>query len=291
MSNAVGWCREDYEAAQAVNFSDGLHPVNLQNNQHYYQHDAPETTYRSDERYQAWQNSPAPPSISKGAPQASPVASSLEPKQETATVTPGTAPRILGLRRTTFFLTVSNILLAIALIVLGVVQSQILRKETGTTGPEAQGACPSPNPSATSTSTSTALLPTCTPEPNKICFATDQSITTAVAVGAVIKECPLPAGQANYTVPGTKLTFRRECETDYPSGDLGRFPVISMADCIHLCAQLNLYPASALGPCMGVSWVTADGPQGLGLSFCYPKSAMGEANPRAATESAVLLDG
>lgn len=141
----------------------------------------------------------------------------------------------------------------------------------------------------TNTPTSSASLPTCTPETNKICFATDQSITTAVAVGAVIQECPLPSGQANYTVPGTKLTFRRECETDYASGDLGKFPVISMADCIALCAQLNLYPASALGPCTGVSWVTADGPQGTGLSFCYPKSEMGKATTRAKTESAVLL--
>jgi hypothetical protein len=141
----------------------------------------------------------------------------------------------------------------------------------------------------TGTPTSSASAPTCTPEANKICFATDQSITTAVAVGAVIQECPLPSGQANYTVPGTKLTFRRECETDYSSGDLGKFPVISMADCIALCAQLNLYPASALGPCTGVSWVTADGPQGTGLSFCYPKSVMGEPTTRAKTESAVLL--
>jgi hypothetical protein len=127
------------------------------------------------------------------------------------------------------------------------------------------------------------------PEANKICFATDKSITNAVAMGDVIAECPLPDNNANYTVPGTTLTFRRACETDYPSGDMGEFPVISMADCIHLCAQLNLYPASARGRCLGVSWVYADGPQGTGLSFCYPKSAMKEAQSRVATESAVLI--
>lgn len=132
-------------------------------------------------------------------------------------------------------------------------------------------------------------MPTCSPEAGKVCFATDKSITTAVALGKVITECPLPSGNANYTVPGTNLKFKRECETDYPNEDMGRFPVISMADCIHLCAQLNLYPASAMGPCMGVTWLYADGAQGKGISFCYPKSAMGKPNERAATESAILL--
>jgi len=145
-------------------------------------------------------------------------------------------------------------------------------------------------PSATTaTTTSETALPTCSAEVGKICFATDKSITNAVALGEVITECPLPSGAANYTVPGTKLKFRRMCETDYPSGDMGKFPVISMLDCIHLCAQLNLYPASAEGRCLGVSWVYADGPQGTGLSFCYPKSSMARSQARVATESAVLI--
>lgn len=109
-------------------------------------------------------------------------------------------------------------------------------------------------------------------------------------MGEVISECPLPGGSANYTVSGTNLKFKRVCETDYPNDDMGQFPVISMADCIHLCAQLNLYPASAKGRCMGVSWVYADGPQGEGISFCYPKSAMGKPQERAATESAILVE-
>jgi hypothetical protein len=147
MSNAIGWSREDYEAAQAVNFSDGLHPVHPQQSQHYYQHNAPEPTDRGDEtwRYQSWQNSqaqnsPTPPSLAKVA-SPSPIVAPPEPTHE---IGPSkTEPRILGLRRTTFFLTVSNILLAIALVILGVVQSQVLRSEMGTaTGSEAQGACP-----------------------------------------------------------------------------------------------------------------------------------------------------
>ena len=145
MSNAIGWSREDYEASQVVDFSDGLHPVHPQQSQHYYQHHAPEPTDRGYEtwRNQTWktsQNSPTPPSLAKVA-SPSPIVAPPEPTYE---VGPSkTEPRIFGLRRTTFFLTVSNILLAIALVVLGVVQSQVLRNETAaTTGSEAQGACP-----------------------------------------------------------------------------------------------------------------------------------------------------
>lgn len=52
---------------------------------------------------------------------------------------PASEPRILGLRRTTFFLTVSNILLAIGLVVLGVVQSRVLKDGGGAS--TAQTAC------------------------------------------------------------------------------------------------------------------------------------------------------
>jgi hypothetical protein len=81
------------------------------------------------------------------------------------------------------------------------------------------------------------------------------------------------------------------CETDYPDGDMARFPVLSMLDCIHLCAQLNLYPASADGRCLGVTWVYGDGPQGTGLSYCYPKSSIQKVQARAGTESAMLIVG
>ncbi|KAK4149051.1 hypothetical protein C8A00DRAFT_38367 [Chaetomidium leptoderma] len=289
MSNAIGWSREDLESPQAVEaleFGNMLHPVHLESNpQHHQQQQTAQPSHTGDDGFQGWQGAPTP---AQSAKVSSPGPAPFEATYEG--ITPGSPPRILGLRRTTFFLTVSNILLAIGLIVLGVVQNQALRTSSGgPTGLEAQGSCPSSSATPSGTSASASAAPTCSPEADKICFATDKSITTAVALGEVIPECPLPDGNSNYTVPGTKLTFKRECETDYPNADMGTFPVLTMADCIHLCAQLNLYPASALGRCVGASWVYADGPQGKGISFCYPKSEMKTAKKRAATESAVLI--
>jgi hypothetical protein len=71
---------------------------------------------------------------------------------------------------------------------------------------------------------------------------------------------------------------------------MGRFPVSNMADCMALCAQLSLYPSSSLGPCVGVTWVYGDGAQGLGNSFCFPKSLVNlNGTARNGTESAWIV--
>jgi hypothetical protein len=140
MANAIGWSREDLEAAQVVDFTTGsmLHPVHVQNNQQYNHHHAPELVNTSGERFKDGQDSPiSSPPAKLATPAVAPPGASQESR------TPGAEPRILGMRRTTFFLTVSNILLAIGLVVLGVVQSRVLQSNAGTpTGLEAQGACP-----------------------------------------------------------------------------------------------------------------------------------------------------
>ncbi|KAK4120951.1 hypothetical protein N657DRAFT_623915 [Parathielavia appendiculata] len=297
MANVIGWSREDLERLQPVDVSpwNALHPVQSQPNQQSNPQQTPQQLHTLDDTSGNWQELPIPYSPPEKIP--SPPKAPVEGVEQQHGETRGSG-KILGLRRTTFFLTVSNILLAIALIVLGVVQSQVLRSSSGTAtslpaGLDAQqSSCPSigSSPSITGSVASTSTSATAAAAPTgKVCFATDKSITSAVALGDVISECPLPDGKANYTVPGTGLTFERVCETDYPSDDLAWFPVISMLDCIHLCAQLNLYPASARGRCVGVSWVYADGPQGTGLSFCYPKSATNRSQTRAATESARLI--
>jgi hypothetical protein len=121
-----------------------------------------------------------------------------------------------------------------------------------------------------------------------LCFGAS---TTTLAAGSVAAECPsIPEGRVNYTVPGTNLRFMRVCGADYMGDDLARVPTPTMQDCLALCAYLNLRPASALGRCTGVSWVYADGPQGLGSSFCYPKTNLREKKDREWIESAVLVD-
>jgi hypothetical protein len=147
----------------------------------------------------------------------------------------------------------------------------------------------SDNTTPTGTSTAPTVLPTCVDEAGTICFASDKSSTTAIVLGDVKSECPLPVDRTNYTVPGTDLKFTRSCGTDQVGVDMGTFPVLSMFDCIALCAQLNLYPSSAEGRCTGVTWVYGDGAQGKGISFCYPKTSLREVQKRAGTESAVLI--
>ncbi|KAK3902162.1 hypothetical protein C8A05DRAFT_15736 [Staphylotrichum tortipilum] len=288
MAHVIGWTREDLEAPQALDTSPGamLHPVHSADGQWSHHQHRPMPAFSPSIGDGSGQDkSDYYPAAASAHPKAMGLATTVPVQVKLAAIVRGA--RILGLRKTTFFLTASNLLLMIGLIVLGVVQSRVLKNTQVASSPglEAPASCSSASPTCTPSSTSTVAVNNAA----KICFATDKSITNAVALGEARSECPLPDDAANYTVPGTKLRFKRACETDYPSGDMGRFPVITMLDCIHLCAQLYLYPASAEARCIGVSWVYADGPQGTGISFCYPKSSLKMSQARAATESAVLM--
>ncbi|KAH8886495.1 hypothetical protein GQ53DRAFT_344990 [Thozetella sp. PMI_491] len=174
---------------------------------------------------------------------------------------------------------VGNVLLIIAVVVVGVVLG---KKSSDNTA----------SPSANSTSCPAAQNTTCpTLAPTKnICFATNSSDASGfIRPGS---ECPLSNDQRLYTVPNTNLTFRRECNIDYPSNDLGKYPTSSMADCLAFCAQLNIYPTSILGPCKGVVWVTGEGAgddqEGRNVSFCFPKYAAAQSGPRDGCEAAWL---
>jgi hypothetical protein len=157
-NNAVGWSREDFEGLQAIDRSPGsmLHPANPPDHQQYSQQQHGQQHYSGQHNYQyqhTQQQNPVPVSsggegrrqdwldFSPSAKISTPVTLVAEARHGTRT--PGSEPRILGLRRTTFFLTVSNILLAIGLVVLGVVQNDALKNSSGaSTALEAQGSCP-----------------------------------------------------------------------------------------------------------------------------------------------------
>ncbi len=126
-----------------------------------------------------------------------------------------------------------------------------------------------------------------------ICFDTNQAPSgpDTAALGTPRPDCPLSVENRLYTVPGTNLTFLRSCETENAGEDLGYFPVLTMKDCLALCAQLNLYPSSAEGQCVGVTWAYGDGPQGTGVNFCFPKTAIIATAKRTGTESAELWTG
>lgn len=170
--HAIGWAREDLEALQAVDRSPGsmLHPAlpvdnhQRQNQQYHHQYSQQEyhqQHYNQQHNHQyhhAQQQNAVSASANDGRPQDWPDSAISDQSGKISTPatlvaeakhgssrprTPGSEPRILGLRKTTFFLTVSNILLAIGLVVLGVVQNHVLKNSNdASTALEAQGSCP-----------------------------------------------------------------------------------------------------------------------------------------------------
>ncbi|GAB1313798.1 hypothetical protein MFIFM68171_04008 [Madurella fahalii] len=134
------WAQRDLEGLQAVDSTPGhmLHPVYFQD-QPYPQYD-PSTqqlpaALNTGEGAQHWGDDPTLASRSK--------ISSPVPANTIRHETSELESRILGLRRTTFVLTVSNIILAIALVVLGVIQSQMLSSNNRSAAAAAgQQSCP-----------------------------------------------------------------------------------------------------------------------------------------------------
>ncbi len=141
MEHAKGWSREDLEAPQALDSSPGsmLHPVPLQYGAQnsYYNHSPMPNS--GEKGYQHWQDSSALPATEP--PSAVTIIDEAERE-------PSSDARIIRLKRATFVLSVSNILLAIGLVVLGVVQSRALSRSGDSGGPstgsEPQASCPSP---------------------------------------------------------------------------------------------------------------------------------------------------
>jgi len=92
-------------------------------------------------------------------------------------------------------------------------------------------------------------------------------------------------------VPGTNLKFRRECNTNYPEGDLCKVPMSTMEDCINFCAMLYKFPQSANGRCLMVNWIAkAKDPQGTNDSWCWLKHEKLSGGAFADAETAYLVD-
>ncbi|KAK4185900.1 hypothetical protein QBC35DRAFT_289828 [Podospora australis] len=221
--------------------------------------------------------------------------------------------KILGLRRTTLLLVASNILLAIALVVLGVVQNQVLNNKINNLTDANQALLASASNSSTGTQTSpnsngnNSTNPSAcnnTPSPAAPTFANQASANaTAVCLNAnappdagktIIGGCPYPSSESTkeYIVPGTNQRFTRQCDVDFERNDMGEFPVASMADCIALCVYLNSHPKSIDGSCKGVAWIYA--PSGPGqtlppVGWCYPKSSTRIVVKNKGVETAILI--
>lgn len=195
---------------------------------------------------------------------------------------------ILGLRKPTFFLTLSNIFLVIVVILVGVLPSQLNKNQnpSGTCAGASNGGGSSTSPNGTA-----PTYPTTGGNNPRICFDTNTAPRSESQFGTPVVDCPRrDNATTRYTVPGTSLTFERICGVDMTASDMSSFPTTSMADCLALCAQLNLYPSSTMGRCLGVSWVFGNGLQGQGSSYCYPKYNISmPRSQRLDTESAFLV--
>lgn len=183
--------------------------------------------------------------------------------------------RMLGMLPLTFYLSLSNLLFALGLLALGISYSTS-KKDAVQISTEGL-ICP-----ATNTTTSSSNP--------KICFDNNTPSTSRSMFGVARADCPRN-DDLNYTVPNTNLTFTRSCKMDLTDNDLGRLPVLTMADCLAICAQMNLYPSSGQGPCLGATWVFGD-TQGMGISYCYPKfNVSSKGKDRTDVESAILVSG
>ncbi len=146
MAHAIGWSREDLEAPQALDTSPGamLHPVHMADGhwphrQHQHQTVpafSPNTSHEGGRDEQEHH-----PTATFTHSKSMDMATTVPVQEKHGADTKG--PRILGLRRTTFFLTASNLLLAVGLIVLGVVQSRVLGNSQSASPPglAAQASC------------------------------------------------------------------------------------------------------------------------------------------------------
>ncbi|TLD19754.1 hypothetical protein PspLS_09722 [Pyricularia sp. CBS 133598] len=204
----------------------------------------------------------------------------------TAGLVPVKEKRICGLRPTTLYLSLSNILLVLGLVALGVYHA-ISAKGGNVNQPAAEaGVCVAPTNNIT---TNAPSKPSDSRNPN-VCFDTTTPPASRSQYGATRADCPRD-GDKRYTVPGTNMTFTRTCGVDFKDNDLGRLPTSTIEDCLALCAQLNLYPSSGQGSCQGVTWMFG-GTQGEGSSYCYPKYKVDTKGPgRSDVESAILVTG
>jgi len=220
----------------------------------------------------------------------------------TTTHTTAPAPKkIFGMQRTVLALTISNILFAIALVVVAVELSRNTNKTyqdvPGSSGnstvcPPFPTNTPTINPTNDSTTLS-APLPHV--DSANVCFKTHTQLASSGAAlnpGTTIPSCPLDTSKTEYTVPGTALKFRRDCNANYVGDDIANFPTRTMEDCIALCAQLNLFPASVFGLCKSVAWdydVAIHGLQGDQKAFCWLKNSSLPRKFQEGIESAMLI--
>ncbi|KAK1977112.1 hypothetical protein LZ30DRAFT_276254 [Colletotrichum cereale] len=80
----------------------------------------------------------------------------------------------------------------------------------------------------------------------------------------------------DYKMPGTDLTFSKDCNMDYWGNDVANLPAKNFDECVRLCAFYALQPQKPNIPCKGVVYNYKES-QGINNSYCWLKSYRSEA--------------
>ncbi|TIC98783.1 hypothetical protein CH35J_005034 [Colletotrichum higginsianum] len=183
---------------------------------------------------------------------------------------------ICGLRKTTFWLLVLSSLLFCALVgVAGGLGAMLASKNSEIASLQ--------SPAAASTSTSAS--PTASAS-----AAFDLSKPAETDTPIALNKCPGSGSELTYEVPGTNLTFSKDCGTDYLYNDIAQVPARNFEECVRYCAAFNLQQQSRKGPCKGVVYIFK-GEQGEDGNWCWMKYNKNTAQKGAKdyTESAWVL--
>ncbi|KAK1984681.1 hypothetical protein LZ30DRAFT_779628 [Colletotrichum cereale] len=168
------------------------------------------------------------------------------------------AGTICGTRKPTFWLMVLSSLLLCALIgVAGGLGAMLASKNSQIASLQSLA---DNSTSATPTATTTAS-PT-------LAFDLSQPAETDTPIG--LNKCPGSGSKLTYEVPGTNLTFSKDCGTDYLFNDIAQVPAKNFEECVRYCAAFNLQQQSRKGPCRGVVYIFK-GEQGEDGNWCWMK--------------------
>ncbi|KAJ3946648.1 uncharacterized protein N0V96_003021 [Colletotrichum fioriniae] len=131
---------------------------------------------------------------------------------------------------------------------------------------------------------------TATPTSASSSAAFDLSKPAATDTPIALNKCPGSSSVLTYQVPGTNLTFSKDCGTDYLYNDIAQVPAKNFEECVRYCAAFNLQQQSRKGPCKGVVYIY-EGEQGEDSNWCWMKYTknMVQNGAKDYTESAWIL--
>ncbi|KAF5505051.1 hypothetical protein CGCS363_v004112 [Colletotrichum siamense] len=164
--------------------------------------------------------------------------------------------RICGLRKPTFFLMLVSLFLLCALIAVAGALGAVVAQKNSELAKATASAAAGSSSTSTPSGTANAVLDLSKPAP------TD----TAVRKG----ECGTSSSKPTWEVPGTNLTFEKDCGSDYIYNDIGKVPTTNIEECIRLCAVFNVNKQTELGRCAGIVYLYKDD-QGNDDPYCWLK--------------------